>query len=120
MWVLVTYDVNTEKAAGRRRLRRVAKISKGYGTRVQKSVFECTLTDVNYERMKMRLLETIRPSEDSLGFYRLRDNRTHTLEVYCIDNAQDFTVTLIVKADVSRTRTCCGRSTIVRFAPRPR
>lgn len=62
MWVLVTYDVNTEKAAGRRRLRRVAKICEGYGTRVQKSVFECTLSDVNYERMKMRPLDTIRSS----------------------------------------------------------
>ena len=96
MWVLVTYDVNTEKPAGRRRLRRVAKICEGYGTRVQKSVFECTLSDVNYERMKTRLLETIRTGEDSLRFYRLRDNRSHTLEVYGVDNTQDFTDTLIV------------------------
>ena len=96
MWVLVTYDVNTEKSAGRRRLRRVAKICEGYGTRVQKSVFECTLSDLNYERMKMRLFDTIRPSEDSLRFYRLRDDRTHTLEVYGIDNAVDFTDTLVV------------------------
>ena len=96
MWVLVTYDVNTEKAAGRRRLRRVAKICEGYGTRVQKSVFECTLSDVNYERMKLRLLDEIRASEDSLRFYRLRDDRTHTLEVHGIDNAVDFTDTLVV------------------------
>ena len=96
MWVLVTYDVNTEKSAGRRRLRKVAKICEGYGTRVQKSVFECTLTDVNYERMKTRLLETIRSGEDSLRFYKLRDDRSHVLEVHGVDNALDFTDTLIV------------------------
>jgi CRISPR-associated protein Cas2 len=39
--VLVTYDVNTESAAGRKRFRRVAKICENYGQRVQYSVFEC-------------------------------------------------------------------------------
>ncbi len=41
MLVLVTYDVNTETAAGRRRLRKVAKVCVDYGQRVQNSVFEC-------------------------------------------------------------------------------
>lgn len=35
MLVLVTYDVNTETAAGRRRLRKVAKVCVDYGQRVQ-------------------------------------------------------------------------------------
>ena len=35
MVVLVTYDVNTESTSGKRRLRRVAKICKNYGQRVQ-------------------------------------------------------------------------------------
>lgn len=39
MLVLVTYDVNTETAAGRRRLRKVAKVCVDYGQRVQNSVF---------------------------------------------------------------------------------
>ena len=43
MLVLVTYDVNTETAAGRRRLRKVAKVCVDYGQRVQNSVFECVL-----------------------------------------------------------------------------
>ena len=46
MFVLVTYDVNTETAEGRRRLRTVAKICKNYGTRVQNSVFECVVDSV--------------------------------------------------------------------------
>ena len=44
MLVLVTYDVNTETAAGRKRLRKVAKACVDYGQRVQNSVFECMLT----------------------------------------------------------------------------
>ena len=42
-WVLITYDVNTEDAAGRRRLRQIAKQCINYGQRVQNSVFECLL-----------------------------------------------------------------------------
>ena len=41
MLVLITYDVNTQTAAGVRRLARVAKICTNYGQRVQNSVFEC-------------------------------------------------------------------------------
>ena len=43
MLVLITYDVNTETAAGKRRLRQVAKQCVNYGRRVQNSVFECIL-----------------------------------------------------------------------------
>lgn len=43
MLVLVTYDVNTEQEAGKKRLRRVAKVCVNYGQRVQNSVFECDL-----------------------------------------------------------------------------
>ena len=43
MLVLITYDVNTETAAGKARLRKVAKQCVNYGRRVQNSVFECIL-----------------------------------------------------------------------------
>ena len=43
MLVLVTYDVNTEDASGKTRLRKVAKQCVNYGQRVQNSVFECIL-----------------------------------------------------------------------------
>lgn len=43
MLVLITYDVNTETAAGRSRLRKVAKQCTNYGQRVQNSVFECNM-----------------------------------------------------------------------------
>ena len=43
MLVLITYDVCTEDAAGRKRLRRIARECQNYGQRVQNSVFECVV-----------------------------------------------------------------------------
>ena len=43
MLVLITYDVNTEDAKGKSRLRKVAKQCVDYGQRVQNSVFECVV-----------------------------------------------------------------------------
>lgn len=40
MLTVITYDVNTEDPAGRRRLRKVARHCVNYGQRVQNSVFE--------------------------------------------------------------------------------
>lgn len=40
MLILITYDVNTVDAEGRRRLRQVAKTCVAHGQRVQNSVFE--------------------------------------------------------------------------------
>ena len=39
MLVLISYDVNTETPAGRKRLRKVAKVCVDHGQRVQNSVF---------------------------------------------------------------------------------
>ena len=58
MLILITYDVNTETAAGRKRLRQVAKQCVNYGQRVQNSVFECQLDGVKYRQVKA-ILETI-------------------------------------------------------------
>ena len=56
MLVLVCYDVNTETTAGRRRLRRVAKVCESTGQRVQKSVFECQIDLAQFEALERRLL----------------------------------------------------------------
>lgn len=71
MLILVTYDVNTETSAGRRRLRKVAKACVNHGQRVQNSVFECLLDAAQYAKFKAELTALIDPSEDSLRFYRL-------------------------------------------------
>ena len=71
MLMLVTYDVSTESAAGRRRLRRVARACLDYGQRVQNSVFECELDPAQWTALRARLVEEIDPTLDSLRFYRL-------------------------------------------------
>jgi CRISPR-associated protein Cas2 len=48
----------------------VGKILEGYGSRVQRSVFECDLKEVYVKRLKERLSKTIK-SEDSLRYYSI-------------------------------------------------
>jgi len=74
MMVLVTYDVNTESAAGRKRLRRVAKICENYGQRVQYSVFECLVDPAQWAFSRDKLTGTIEPELDSLRFYFMGAN----------------------------------------------
>ena len=71
MLVVISYDVNTEDAAGRRRLRQVAKQCVNYGQRVQNSVFECLLDSAECRRLQSTLCELINPEKDSLRFYFL-------------------------------------------------
>lgn len=78
---LVTYDVAVETAAGRRRLRRVAKLCEAHGQRVQYSVFECRLTDGQFAMLWTRLLDVIDPETDSLRAYRLPEARDRYLQV---------------------------------------
>lgn len=82
MLVLVTYDVNTQDAAGRRRLRRVARACQDLGQRVQNSVFECEVDPAQWAVLRTRLVEEIDESKDSLRFYRLgADGRRRTEHV---------------------------------------
>ena len=74
MMMLVTYDVATTDAAGKRRLRRVAKACTDFGQRVQFSVFECQLDPAQWTRLRARLLKEIDEETDSLRFYRLGAN----------------------------------------------
>jgi len=73
MLIIVTYDVSTETAAGRRRLRRVAKACEAMGQRVQKSVFECQVNEMQFEQLERTLLPEINESEDNLRFYRITE-----------------------------------------------
>jgi CRISPR-associated protein Cas2 len=73
MMVLITYDVNTETEAGKKRLRKVARQCQNYGQRVQNSVFECLIDAAQLKQMKHRLAQLINPEKDSLRFYYLGD-----------------------------------------------
>lgn len=72
--VLITYDVNTEDAAGRRRLRLVARQCQNFGQRVQNSVFECLVDPVQLTDLRSRLEKIIDKERDSLRYYYLGNN----------------------------------------------
>jgi len=74
MLMLVSYDVNTVNAAGRRRLRRIAKVCEDWGLRVQNSVFECTVDWSQWIALKARLEAICEPTVDSLRYYNLGNN----------------------------------------------
>lgn len=80
MLVLITYDVNTETEAGKKRLRKVAKQCVNYGQRVQNSVFECQLDTAKYRQVKAILEEIIDKEVDSLRFYNLGNNYKTKIE----------------------------------------
>lgn len=96
MLVLITYDVNTETAAGRSRLRKVAKQCVNYGRRVQNSVFECMLDNAQCIILKSKLTEIINEEVDSLRFYYLGNNYKTKVEHIGVDRGIAVDQTLIM------------------------
>lgn len=80
MLVLITYDVNTGDAAGRKRLRQIAKQCVNYGQRVQCSVFECLLDPAQCKSLQAKLCDIMDPEKDSLRFYYLGDRYEKKIE----------------------------------------
>lgn len=80
MLVLITYDVNTETEAGKKRLRKVSKQCENYGQRVQNSVFECLIDNAQLLSLKHALGELIDPEKDSLRFYYLGNKWRNRVE----------------------------------------
>ena len=66
--VLITYDVNTEDASGKKRLRKIAKECVNYGQRVQNSVFECLVDPAQCKKLQSELLKLMDAEKDSLRF----------------------------------------------------
>ncbi len=96
MLVLVSYDVSTETAEGRRRLRRAAKACLNFGQRVQKSVFECKVNAMQLEIMKSNLLDIIDEAEDNLRIYHILEPLEKHVMEFGKFRATDFESTLIV------------------------
>lgn len=95
MLVLITYDVNTETAAGKKRLRKVAKQCVNYGQRVQNSVFECNMDATKCRQVKAILEDLIDKDKDSLRFYYLGNNYKNKVEHIGVKPGFDVTETLI-------------------------
>ncbi len=96
MDILVTYDVNTETKEGRKRLRQVATVCKNYGQRVQYSVFECRVNEMQYEIFQAQLVKIIDKQTDSIRFYRLLAPREKYVESVGVDKYTDFDQPLIL------------------------
>lgn len=71
---VLTYDINTEDCAGRRRLQKIAKLCEAMGKRVQNSVFEIRADLQEIEQLKTELSAIIDPDQDSIRFYNMGNN----------------------------------------------
>jgi CRISPR-associated protein Cas2 len=94
MFILITYDVSTVSASGRRRLRKTAIACKDYGVRVQNSVFEVKVETKDWLVLRARLLGIIEPELDSLRFYFL--DKDIEVEHHGTKKTRDFEEPLIV------------------------
>ncbi|MCY4141218.1 MAG: CRISPR-associated endonuclease Cas2 [Rhodobacteraceae bacterium] len=96
MLVLVTYDVNTIEAGGKKRLRKVARTCVDYGQRVQFSVFEIEVDPAQWIKLKSKLEAIIKPEFDSLRYYYLGANWTRRVEHVGAKPATDLKGPLII------------------------
>ena len=96
MFVLITYDVNITSPQGAKRLRNVAKACQNYGKRVQNSVFECVVTEVQFVTLRNQLDNIIDLKQDSIRFYMLGKNWKNKVEILGKDMSIDFTGELII------------------------
>lgn len=96
MYILITYDVQTETHEGEKRLRKVARLCQDYGQRVQNSVFECILTDVQLADLKNRLQQVIDTVNDSIRIYYLNRNENRRIVTLGKNNTTDIEGTLII------------------------
>lgn len=95
MLVLITYDVNTESEAGKRRLRHVAKQCVNYGIRVQNSVFECVVDGAQCRMLMEKLNEIIDAERDSIRIYYLNDKQKQKIECLGVKKGISVEETLI-------------------------
>lgn len=68
---LVCYDISHPK-----RLRRVAKVLEGYGSRIQFSVFECPLDKQRLAEVRTKLWDVLHHDEDQVLFVSLGQETT--------------------------------------------
>lgn len=76
MNMIVAYDIADPK-----RLAKIAKIMLDYGTRVQKSIFEVSLTTPTFMEMKDRVERTIDAEADGVKCFPLCQKCAGTVEI---------------------------------------
>jgi len=96
MYVLITYDIRTVDADGRRRLRQVARKCRAYGQHVQNSVFECKVDPTQCKQLELALLDIIDLQEDSLRFYYLGKDKGPKVTHYGVKESYDLEAAIII------------------------
>jgi len=96
MMMIITYDVNTETAAGRKRLRKVAKQCQNYGQRVQNSVFECIIDPALFKILRNELIQIMDEEKDSIRFYNLGNEWKNRIEHVGTKHTMNLEDSLIV------------------------
>lgn len=84
MFVVVSYDVISD-----RRRNKISKLMLDFGTRVQRSVFECNLKPEQVEKMTRRLLEVYDEKEDTIRVYTLCEG--------CVPRARAYGVGVLTR-----------------------
>lgn len=96
MYILVAYDVDTTTKEGARRLRHVAKACVNYGQRVQNSVFECELSEVQLCLLKDIINNIIDAKKDSVRIYYLSKNFAHRVDTLGKETSYNVSGTIII------------------------
>jgi CRISPR-associated protein Cas2 len=94
--ILVTYDVSFKNETGPKRLRKIARLCKIYGQRVQYSVFEIEVDIAQWTLLKSNLIDVIDESVDSLRFYHLGSNWERRVEHIGAKSVLDLNGLLLV------------------------
>lgn len=66
MFYVICFDVHDDK-----RLRKISNEMENFGTRVQRSVFECHLEAAQLQELQRRLSDLMEPAEDQVRYYSL-------------------------------------------------
>jgi CRISPR-associated protein Cas2 len=77
MFVMISYDV-----VGDSKRLKLMKLLKDYGTRVQKSVFECNLSPDLYSRVRNEVEKIINKRKDRVRYYTICGNCQDKIEIY--------------------------------------
>jgi CRISPR-associated protein Cas2 len=91
MFYVISYDIPDNQ-----RRNQLAKVLKGFGTRVQYSVFEAHLNKRQYEELKRAVERLIEPSEDSVRYYALCSACVGRVEVPAIGDVTSDPQVIVV------------------------
>ena len=89
-FVVIAYDITSSK-----RRNKVMKILDKAGSRINFSVFECMLTDLQFKRVRKEIMDVIDTTEDKVIFYPIC-LKCYSKLIYQLPSAPSFEVVKVV------------------------